>query len=155
MGQTYIWIQPPMQRRSITQVPLHLQDCCYRSGLPWVTPLLLICAGLAWADNVLSLNKPGCLFEVITDHPCYAPLGLELENHVEGSISINILQGRLHRSGLSTSCTKTDHRWLYIRSLNSLGRENGYRNHIYTFRINGIVQPGVGVEGYLGGPHGI
>ena len=98
--------------------------------------------GLARADNVLSLNIPGCLFDVITDHPRYAPLGLELENHVEGSISIDILQGRLHRSGLSTGCTKMDPRWVYIGSLNSLGRQNGYRNHIHTFRINGIVQPG-------------
>ena len=44
---------------------------------------------------------------------------------------------------------------MYIGSLNGLGRENGYRNHIYIFRIDGIVQPGVGVEGYLGGAHGI
>ena len=48
-----------------------------------------------------------------------------------------------------------DHRWVYIGSLNGLGRENGYRNHIYTVRINGTVQPGVGVEGYLAGSHGI
>ena len=76
-------------------------------------------------------------------------------NHVEGSISIDILQGRLHRSGLSTGCTKTDHRWVYIGTLNSLGRQNGYRNHIYTFRMNGIEQPGVSVEGYQGWPLGI
>ena len=50
---------------------------------------------------------------------------------------------------------KRTRRWVYSGSLKGLGRENGYRNHIYTFRINGIVQPGVGVEGYLGGPHGI
>ena len=105
------------------------------------------------ANNVLEPERIGCPFDVITDHPRCAPLGLELKNHVKGSISIDILQGRSHRNGLSTGCTKTDHRWVYIGSLKGLGRENGYRNHIYTFRINGIGQPVVGVEGYLGGLH--
>ena len=75
----------------------------------------------------------------------------ELEHHVEDSI--NILQGRLHRSSLSTGCTETDHRWVHIGSLKGPGRQNGYRNHIYTFRINGIEQPGTDDEGYMGEHH--
>lgn len=49
---------------------------------------------------------------------------LELENHID--VSIDILQGRLHRSGLSAGCIEADRRWVYIGGLKGLGRQNGY-----------------------------
>ena len=49
--------------------------------------------GLAWANNVLEPDRIGWSFDVITDNPRCVPLGLELENHIDVSISIDIIQG--------------------------------------------------------------
>ena len=56
---------------------------CERSGLPWTTPLLLICAGLAWAHTVQKPDRIGWSVDVITDHPRCPPLALELEYHAK------------------------------------------------------------------------
>ena len=50
---------------------------------PGTTPLRLICAGLAWANNVLEPECIWCPFDVITDHPRCPPLALELEYHAK------------------------------------------------------------------------
>ena len=71
-------------------------------------------------------DRIGWSFDVTTDNPRCAPLGLELENQIDVSISIDILQGRLHRSGLSAGCIEADRRWVYIGGLKGLGRQNGY-----------------------------
>src|ERR671915_1446111 len=56
-------------------------------------------------------------------------LGIELKDEIGVSISIDILQGRLHRSSLSTGCAKEDCIWVYGGGIKGASRQDGHRDH--------------------------
>src|SRR5215208_6802894 len=67
-------------------------------------------------------------------------LGIEVEDHVDVSISIDILKGKVHRSSLSTGCPKADRARVYGGAIKGISSQNGHGDLPFAPRVDTVRQ---------------
>src|SRR5438876_1105945 len=65
-------------------------------------------------------------------------LSLEVEDHISVPVSVDILQGRLHRRSLSAVWTKADCSLVYSGGIKSIRSQDGHRDHPFGSGVDAV-----------------
>src|SRR5439155_15414846 len=65
-------------------------------------------------------------------------LSLEVEDHISVSVSIDILQGRLHRRSLSAVWTKADCSLVYSGGIKGIRSQDGHWDHPFASGVDAV-----------------
>jgi hypothetical protein len=65
-------------------------------------------------------------------------LGFEVGDHIGVTVSINVLQRRVHRDSLGAGWTEQHRRWVYGRGIKGVSGQDGHWDHPFASRANGV-----------------